>query len=92
MIAVVILLIILCITLLFATFNLLRKVEFYEQNIQEFYSALSIVLHNMRLIDTRQMFENDDEVGVIFQQLKDILYTLRPILYGEEADEKTEKN
>lgn len=92
MIAVVILLAILCITLLFATFNLLRKVEFYEQNIQEFYSALSIVLHNMRLIDTRQMFENDDEVGVIFQQLKDILYTLRPILYGEEADEKTEKN
>lgn len=92
MIAVVILLTILCITLLFATFNLLRKVEFYEQNIQEFYSALSIVLHNMRLIDTRQMFENDDEVGVIFQQLKDILYTLRPILYGEEADEKTEKN
>lgn len=92
MIAVVILLAILCITLLFATFNLLRKVEFYEQNIQEFYSALSIVLHNMRLIDTRQMFENDDEVGVIFQQLKDILYTLRPILYDEEADEKTEKN
>lgn len=73
----------------YATYNSLRKIEFYEQQIEEFYSALSVVLHTMRAIDTRQMFEDDDEVGSVFQQLSDIVSTLRPLLYGI-SDEKEE--
>jgi len=73
----------------YVVFNLLRKLEFYEQQIEEFYSTLSIVLHTMRVIDTRQMFEDDDEVGSVFKQLSDIVFTLRPLLYGN-PDEKEE--
>jgi len=73
----------------YVVFNLLRKLEFYEQQIEEFYSALSVALHTMRAIDTRQMFEDDDEVGSVFKQLSDIVFTLRPLLYGT-PDEKEE--
>lgn len=89
MVIVSILLGILSLILSYVVYNLLRKLEFYEQNIEEFYSALSIVLHSMRALDTRQMFEEDDEVGSIFKQLSDIVFTLRPLLYGN-PDEKEE--
>jgi hypothetical protein len=62
----------------------------YEESIEQFYSALTVTLANMRLIDARQMFENDDEVGTVFQQLVDILANLRPILYGMDIDEDKE--
>lgn len=72
----------------YVVFNLLRKLEFYEQQIEEFYSALSITLHNMRALDTRQMFEEDDEVGSVFKQLSDIVFTLRPLLYGNPNEKE----
>lgn len=72
----------------YATHNLLKKVEIYEQSIEEFYSRTSIVLHSMRALDEKKMFETDDEVGSVFQQLVDILNTLRPILYGVMDDEE----
>lgn len=72
----------------FAVFNLLRKLEFYEAQIEEYYSKTSIVLHSMRAIDEKQMFEKDDEVGELFHQLTDILGTLRPLIYGLEYEEK----
>jgi Na+-translocating ferredoxin:NAD+ oxidoreductase RnfA subunit len=75
----------------FATLNLFRKVEFYEEKIQEFYSAISITLQLMRTIDERQMFEKDDEVGEVFTQLTDIVNDLRPILYGSIVDGETSK-
>lgn len=68
--------------------NLLSKIEVYEKSIEEFYSSLSITLHMMRMLDQKQMFENDDEVGEIFSQLRDILFELRPLLYGKEPDDE----
>jgi hypothetical protein len=74
--------------LFYIIFNLLKKLEIYEQNIEEFYSSLSIVLHTMRALDEKKMFETDDEVGELFGQLTDIISVLRPILYGQEQDDK----
>ncbi len=85
--------VVLCILLALSIFvirNLSSKIEVYETSIEEFYSSLSITLHMMRALDEKQMFETDDEVGEIFSQLRDILFDLRPILYGKEPDE--EKN
>ncbi len=82
---------ILCLVLLFIVWNLTRKITIYEQSIEQFYAALTVTLTNMRLLDSRQMFETDDEVGSVFQQLVDIVSNLRPILYGMENDED-EKN
>jgi len=41
----------------------------------------------MRVLDEKQMFETDDEVGTLFQQLTDIIGTLRSLLYGNTDDE-----
>jgi hypothetical protein len=78
------------VTLSYVVWNLLRKVEMYEQTIEEFYSQLSITLHAMRTIDEKQMFESDDEVGEMFSQLVDTMSTLRPLLYGMEQNEEKE--
>lgn len=76
----------------YAIYNMLRKVELYEETIQEFYSRLSITLHNMRRLDERQMFESDDEVGDVFRQLTDTVNELRPLLYGTVQNEQNENN
>jgi hypothetical protein len=81
---------VLCLILSYVVWNLTKKISVYEESIEEFYSALTVTLANMRLIDSRQMFENDDEVGGVFQQLVDILSNLRPILYGVDVDENKE--
>lgn len=86
------------VALAFATFNLLRKLEVFEEQIEtldkqlaEFYSALSITLHTMRVIDEKQMFEKDDEVGAVFQELTDIVNNLRPLLYGISDERSTDQ-
>lgn len=83
-----ILLVLACVILLYLVWNLSRKITIYEQTIEQFYSALSVTLANMRLLDARQMFETDDEVGTVFQQLVDIVNNLRPILYGDVDENK----
>ncbi len=73
--------------LTYLVINLSKKNSLYEQAIQGFYEDTSIVLHAMRVLDEKQMFETDDEVGFLFQQLTEILSTLRPLLYGNQDDE-----
>lgn len=79
----------------FTTYNLLRKLEAYEAVIEDqeaaiaaFLEQTSMVLHAMRAVDEKQMFEQDDEVGTVFQQLVDIIGTLRPLIYGIPDEEK----
>ena len=72
------LLTILVIVLSFTTYNLLRKNEQLEDAINEFYGTVNATVRLMRSLDSRQMFETDDEVGNVFKQLVecvDILYT-----------------
>ena len=88
MIVIIVILSLLTLSLGYATYNLLKKLEIYEKSVEEFYTSLSFVLHTMRVLDERKMFESDDEVGTVFQQLSDILFTLRPIIYGKEQDEE----
>jgi hypothetical protein len=91
MITILIISIILNIIFVFVTTNLFRKNEFYEQTIEDFYSRLNITLHTMRMIDEKQMFESDDDVGTVFQQITDTVNDLRPLLYGA-SDDGTSKN
>lgn len=88
MIIVITILSVICLSLGYATYNLLKKLEIYEKSIEEFYTSLSFVLHTMRVLDEKQMFESDDEVGTVFTQLADTLFTLRPLIYGKEQDEE----
>ena len=80
-------LLLLCTAMGYIISNLSKKIALYEQSIQQFYEDTSILLHTMRVLDEKQMFETDDEVGTLFQQLTEIIGTLRPLLYGNTDDE-----
>jgi hypothetical protein len=88
MLFLVIFLFLLVLLLGYTTYINYKKVEQYEEYIELFYSRVSIVLATMRAIDSTKMFENDDDVGSVFQQLTDTLGELRPLLYGEANAEE----
>jgi putative heme iron utilization protein len=70
----------------------LLRVEEYEKVVADFYSKTSLILHTIRHLDEKQMFESDDEVGSVFAQIVDAVNELRPLVYGVEEDATTEEN
>ena len=82
----IITLIILMVALSYGCWNLLKKVEKYEEMIQEsdafIQSELTrneALLEALRQIDNRQMFEKDDDVGSIFYQIKQTIERFKKI-------------
>lgn len=92
MIVVLILSILLNGALGYACWNLLRKNEVMEDAIDIFYTRLDTTLKTMRAIDSREMFEKDDEVGSVFNQIVDIVNDLRPLLYGSNTEDGEKEN
>jgi hypothetical protein len=77
MITAIIISVLLNLILGFSTFNLLKKLEKYEDVIYENESFIEdelqrneALLEALRQIDNRQMFEKDDDVGSIFSLIK----------------------
>jgi len=75
----------------------LSKIEIYEQWIEEYEqwivgvrNDVSKTLQTMRDLDDKQMFEKDDEVGSVFQQMLGLVEKLnqRTILENEKEEEK----
>jgi hypothetical protein len=67
-------------SLSYAVYNLLSKLERYEDMIEEndlfIQSELQrneALLEALREIDSREMFEKDDEVGSIFYKIKETI-------------------
>jgi len=74
------LLIIIIAALAYAVWNLLKKIERYEDIIQENDKFIQeelerneALLEALRRIDNRQMFEKDDDVGSVFGLIKDTI-------------------
>lgn len=64
----------------YAVWNLLKKIERYEDIIQENDNFIQdelarneALLEALRQIDNRQMFEKDDDVGSIFSLIKETI-------------------
>ena len=79
MIAIVIILIIAVAGLSYFVWNLLRKVERYEEDIQlkdEFLKKFKTMVEEtdkkMREVDDKGLFESEDETGFVFKSLKDL--------------------
>ena len=70
---IILLLVVLSITLSYATYNLLQKLEKYEEFIEKETIRNQALLEALREIDSREMFEKDDEVGSIFYQIKETI-------------------
>ena len=61
------------IALLYAVYNLLSKVERYEDFIDQQELNNQTLLETLRRIDSKQMFEKDDEVGSLFNQISNTI-------------------
>jgi|APSaa5957512535_1039671.scaffolds.fasta_scaffold293607_1 hypothetical protein len=74
----------------YAIWNLVRKIEYYEDYVLRIRNQIMATLGKMRQLDSKQMFEHDDEVGVLFDDLMQTLGELRYIIYDETEKEEEE--
>ena len=78
--------VILTIALSYAVYNLLIKQEQLEEWVEDYINRINEVNTKIRQIDYKGYFEVDDEVGQVFEQLKEEVQSL------EELTEITEEN
>ena len=78
--------VILTIALSYAVYNLLLKQEQLEDWVEDYITKINEVNTKIRQIDYKGYFEVDDEVGQVFEQLKDEVQSL------EQLTEITEEN
>jgi|TARA_R100000664_G_C2692970_1_gene96323 archaellum component FlaC len=65
--------------------NLFRKTELLETWVEDFTQRIQTVQNDLNEIDSSGAFESDDEVGTIFEQIKETVKQLEN-LKGEEVD------
>lgn len=58
---------------IYVIINLLKKLEKYEEFVEDELQRNEALLEALRQIDQREMFEKDDEVGSIFYQIKETI-------------------
>ena len=75
------------VVLIYSSYVAVKKIEIYEDNIMKFYTGATQILRTSRHLDNREMFEKDDEVGTLFDQLIEVIGELRGIIYEEEEKE-----
>ena len=68
----------------YVIWNLLNKTEMLEDWVETFTQRIEKVQNDLKEIDATGHFESDDEVGMVFQQIKDTVDELET-LKGEEV-------
>lgn len=81
---VIILLLIISLGLSYAVWNLLQKLERYEDILEENTNTYIQILNAMKEIDSTGAFESDDEVGSTFTDLKNLIERNQQILNGKQ--------
>ena len=76
---IVILLLIFLSVSLYTIYNLLKKLEYLEEFIENQEKNDTMLLETLRRIDSRQMFEKDDDVGTLFMQIKQTIEQFKQI-------------
>ena len=72
----------------YVIWNLIRKTELLETWVEEFTQRIETVQTDLKVIDNRGAFEADDEVGTIFEQIKETVNQLDDLI-GEEINANT---
>jgi len=66
--------------LLYGIANALQKIEYYEGFIVNRREAYEELLKTIRELDSKELFEKDDDVGTVFSQIKDEIESFKNIL------------
>tara|TARA_B100000953_G_C17792790_1_gene349398 strand:+ start:183 stop:449 length:267 start_codon:yes stop_codon:yes gene_type:complete len=69
----------------YVIWNLIRKTELLETWVEEFTQRIETVQTDLKVIDDKGAFESDDEVGSIFEQIKETVNKLDNLI-GEEIN------
>ena len=80
--------VIITITLSYAVYNLLLKQEQLEDWVGNYIDRINEVNTKIRQIDYKGYFEVDDEVGQVFEQLKNEVQSLEELTEVEEDKEE----
>jgi hypothetical protein len=71
----------------YVIWNLMRKTELLETWVENFSDKITQVQQELNDIDSTGHFEADDEVGSIFDSIKEVINELNEITEGEEISE-----
>ena len=77
------LLTIICLTLSYVVFNLTRKVERLETWVEDYAQRIQNTQDVLKEIDQKGTFQADDEIGVVFQSIKETVDELNEITEQE---------
>ena len=67
--------------------NLTRKTELLETWVENFSDKVTQVQQELKDIDSTGHFESDDEIGSIFNSIKEVVDELNDLTEGEEISE-----
>ncbi len=70
-----------------ALFYSLKRINQYENYLYQFQQIIEISHQKLKSLDNKGSFESDDEVGFMFQQMKDIQTLLNDLLIIESDEE-----
>ena len=65
--------------------NLMKKTEMLETWVETFTQRIEKIQTDLKDIDSTGHFESDDEIGTIFEQIKEVINELDE-LKGEDVD------
>ena len=71
----------------YVIWNLTRKTELLETWIENFSDRISQVQQELSDIDSTGHFESDDEIGTIFESIKEVINELNDLTEGEEISD-----
>lgn len=75
--------------LCYITYNSQNKVDIYESWIVEFKDDVNDVYRQIKMVDDKQIFEKDDEVGAIFTDLYQVIEKLNQRTNSNVQDKET---
>ena len=69
----------------YVIWNLNKKTEMLETWVEDFTQRIETVQTELKVIDAKGAFESDDEIGTIFEQIKETINELDNLI-GEEVN------
>ncbi len=59
--------------LAYACFNMLKKIEVHEEWIEYFRGEVVQVKKRLKMVDDKELFPNDEDVGFVFSEIQRII-------------------